>query len=228
MARRVKRPLAPTVGGRTATHFGTVEDEGYYTVPRDEMVVQLPRPIGRVLDVGCGAGGVGRTLRDAGVDRLVGIEVNPAAAEQARAVYDVVHVGMAEEVAPGIDEQFDTILLYDVLEHTVDPLAVLEAVSRLAAPRAHVHVSLPNARHFSLLYDLIFRGTFGYTEWGHRDATHLRWLTRRDVVELVERAGWRVVRVEPSLLGRTILADRLTFGRAREFLALQWQVLGAR
>ena len=36
------------------------------------------------------------------------------------------------------------------------------------------------------------RGTFGYTEFGHRDATHLRWYTRRDLVAMVERTGWQV------------------------------------
>ena len=65
-----------------------------------------------------------------------------------------------------------------MLEHLVDPSAVLEELREKAAPGAHLHISIPNARHFSLLSDLVLRGTFGYTDWGHRDATHLRWFTR--------------------------------------------------
>ena len=53
-------------------------------------------------------------------------------------------------------------------------------------------MSVPNARHFSLVRDLVLRGTFGYTEWGHRDNTHLRWFTRRDIVAAVGDAGWIV------------------------------------
>jgi hypothetical protein len=32
----------------------------------------------------------------------------------------------------------------------------------------------------------------------------------------------------PAIMGRGRLADRLTLGRARELLALQWQVLARR
>src|SRR6185312_6164443 len=123
---------------------------------------------------------------------------------------------------------FDTIVLYDVLEHLVDPAALLAALAPLAADGARLHVSVPNARHFSLLRDLILRGTFGYTDWGHRDRTHLRWFTRRDAEALVAAHGWRIERVEPSILGRNRLVDRATGGHAREFIALQWAVLARR
>ena len=32
----------------------------YFENPRTDLIERLPRPMGRVLDVGCGAGGVGR------------------------------------------------------------------------------------------------------------------------------------------------------------------------
>ena len=76
--------------------------------------------------------------------------------------------------------------------------------------------------------DLLFRGTFGYTEYGHRDVTHLRWYTRRDIVAAVERNGWTAQDVRPNVFrGRDRPVDRLTAGRAREFIALQWTVLAA-
>ncbi|MDX6678001.1 MAG: hypothetical protein QOE31_2053, partial [Solirubrobacteraceae bacterium] len=59
----------------------------YYAHDRPELVRDVPRPIGRVLDVGCGEGRVGRALRDAGADWLSGIEVVGAAAELAREAY---------------------------------------------------------------------------------------------------------------------------------------------
>ena len=71
----------------------------------------------------------------------------------------------------------------------------------------------------------MLRGTFGYTEWGHRDATHLRWFTRRDIVELLERTGWRVARTSHPTLHRAKPLDVLTRGRSTEFLVGQWYVL---
>jgi 2-polyprenyl-3-methyl-5-hydroxy-6-metoxy-1,4-benzoquinol methylase len=209
----------------------TAKPEGYYAVERTDMVAELPRPLGRVLDVGCGEGGTGRALRAAGASEIWGVELMPEAAERARAVLDgvvcaPVEEALASEALPG---PFDTICCYDVLEHLVDPPAVLAALSRLAAPGGRLHISIPNARHLSLVVDLLFRGTFGYREFGHRDATHLRWYTRRDIIGVVDGAGWTTQSTRPSqLVGRVRVADRLTLGRAQELLTLQWHLLAVR
>jgi 2-polyprenyl-3-methyl-5-hydroxy-6-metoxy-1,4-benzoquinol methylase len=202
-------------------------DSGYYANARADIVAALPRPLGSVLDVGCGAGGVGPELRAAGAARLTGIEMEPAAAEQARAVYDEVHTGTVEDALPSLRGPFDTILCLDVLEHMVDPAAVVRELRGVIADAGWLQVSVPNARHLSLVRDLVFHGTFGYTDWGHRDSTHLRWFTRRDMVELLQATGWRVERVSHPALGRSRGLDRLTRGRSTEFLVGQWYV-GAR
>jgi 2-polyprenyl-3-methyl-5-hydroxy-6-metoxy-1,4-benzoquinol methylase len=205
-----------------------VPEAGYYANPRDDVVDALPRPIGAVLDVGCGAGGVGPGLRRAGAERLTGIEFVPEQAELARAHYDHVVAAPVEQALAQLDGPFDTILCLDVLEHLVDPERVMRDLHRVAAPDARLQVSLPNARHFSLIKDLVFRGTFGYTEWGHRDRTHLRWFTRRDIIEAMEHTGWSVRRVSHPTLNRSRALDRLTRGRSTEFLVGQWYVLGVR
>jgi 2-polyprenyl-3-methyl-5-hydroxy-6-metoxy-1,4-benzoquinol methylase len=203
-----------------------VPDTGYYANPRADIVDALPRPIGSVLDVGCGSGGVAAGLRRAGATRLTGIEVVPEQAELARERYDEVVAAPVEEALGRLDGPFETILCLDVLEHLVDPEKILRELHRVAAPGARLQVSLPNARHVSLVKDLVFKGTFGYTEWGHRDRTHLRWFTRRDIVEAMERNGWAVQRVSHPELNRSRALDRLTRGRSTEFLVAQWYVLG--
>jgi 2-polyprenyl-3-methyl-5-hydroxy-6-metoxy-1,4-benzoquinol methylase len=202
--------------------------DAYYANTRDDIVAALPRPLGSVLDVGCGSGGVGPGLRRAGAARLTGIEVVPEQAELARATYDDVIVGRVEAALQQLDGPFDTILCLDVLEHLVDPERVLTDLHRVAAPAARLQVSLPNARHVSLLRDLIVKGTFGYTDWGHRDRTHLRWFTRGDIVAALERTGWTVKRVSHPELHRSRALHRLTRGRSTEFLVGQWYVLGVR
>jgi 2-polyprenyl-3-methyl-5-hydroxy-6-metoxy-1,4-benzoquinol methylase len=136
-----------------------------------------------------------------------------------------VVVGDAAAALDELDGEFDSILCYDVLEHLVDPGALLRRLFERAAPGGHLHVSVPNARHISLLRDLVLRGTFGYAPVGHRDATHLRWFTRADIVRLVGEAGWRVEGTSHSPLRRTRTLDRLLRGGAAEFLAGQWYVL---
>jgi 2-polyprenyl-3-methyl-5-hydroxy-6-metoxy-1,4-benzoquinol methylase len=205
-----------------------VPGNAYYANTRDDIVDSLPRPVGSVLDVGCGSGGVGAGLRRAGASRLTGIEVVADQAELARAHYDHVVAAPVEEALEQLDGPFDTILCLDVLEHLVDPDQVLRDLHGVAAPGARLQVSLPNARHVSLMKDLVFRGTFGYTDWGHRDRTHLRWFTRRDIVDAMERTGWAVQRVSHPQLHRSRGLDRITRGRSTEFLVGQWYVLGVK
>jgi 2-polyprenyl-3-methyl-5-hydroxy-6-metoxy-1,4-benzoquinol methylase len=203
-------------------------DSGYFANERADVVAALERPLGRVLDVGCGAGAVGPGLRAAGAQRLTGIELVPEAAALARAHYDEVVEGRVEAALDRLDGPFDTVLCLDVLEHLVDPGAVLTALRELAAPGGRLQVSVPNARHLSLVYDLVVRGTFGYADWGHRDRTHLRWFTRSDIVALVESAGWSVTKIGHPPLRRSQSLARLTRGRSSEFLVGQWYVAARR
>jgi len=201
----------------------------YYGQPRMDLIDELPRPLGRVLDVGCGEGGAGDLLRAAGAESIGGIEILPEPAAKARERYDQVEVGDAATVLDRFEGPFDTILCYDVLEHLVDPGALVRGLRGLSTRHGRLHVSVPNARHVSLLRDLVVRGTFGYAEWGHRDATHLRWFTRRDIVALLEEAGWSVRSTTPSALHKLqelgIPAPRRLVGAGGEFFAVQWFVL---
>jgi 2-polyprenyl-3-methyl-5-hydroxy-6-metoxy-1,4-benzoquinol methylase len=202
-----------------------VKPGGYYGNARPELVTALPRPIGRVLDVGCGEGAVGRSLRDEGATWLSGIELLAPAAEVAREAYDEVAVGAVEDVLGDVTGPFDTICCYDVLEHLADPYVVLERLRGLAAPGGRLHVSVPNARQIGLVKDLLLHGTFGYTDWGHRDRTHLRWFTPRDIAAAIGDAGWEVTGTGHPPLGRSAGLDRLTRGRSTQFLVGQWFVL---
>ena len=206
---------------------------GYYSQARTNLVDELPRPAGRVLDVGCGEGATAEALRAAGATWISGIEVVAEAAAAAAERYDEVVVGDALEMVDAVDGPFDTIVCYDVLEHLVDPGALLRRLHGLARPGAWLHVSVPNARHYSLTLDLVVRGTFGYAEYGHRDSTHLRWFTRGDMTRLLAAGGWRVERAVPSALLRlrelrVPVPAQLVSGLAGEFFARAWYILARR
>jgi SAM-dependent methyltransferase len=202
---------------------------GYYSLERTDLVAQLPKPLGRVLDIGCGAGLTGKLLKSEQAERLIGVEINADAAAQAREIYDEVFAGPAEEVLEDLSGSFDTILCYDVLEHLVDPWRVLCEVSRLSPPGGRLHISVPNARHLSLVIDLVFHGTFNYQPWGHRDDTHLRWFTPRDLESAIERVGFDIrFRSHPPISPSRRLLGAVTGGKSTEFLVWQWQVLATR
>src|SRR5215218_2867773 len=114
---------------------------GYYDLERADVVAELPRPIGRALDVGCGSGGVGLSLKAAGAVAVTGIEVNASAAAIAREHLDaVLEMPVEEAISAGVLRgPFDTICCYDVLEHLVDPEAVVRALRDVAAPGGRLH-----------------------------------------------------------------------------------------
>lgn len=209
---------------------GDQKPDGYYANDRADLVALLPRPLGRVLDVGCGVGEVSAKLRESGAAHVAGVEISPAMGEQARGVVDELFIGGIEDAFAHLQGPYDTICCYDVLEHLVDPYDVLRQLVAIAAPGARLHVSVPNARNWRLARDLFLKGTFAYADWGHRDITHLRWFTSRDLAAAVADAGWTNVDVRTPVHDprrERILrgANALTRGRAEEFLVLQWTLL---
>ena len=145
-----------------------------------------------MLDVGCAEGFLARVLAERGGD-VVGVEAQPAAAEQARRFCRDVVVGDVEDagVRARVEGPFDRVLFGDVLEHLRDPGAVLRWARDLLAPGGRVVASLPNIGHWTARRRLV-RGRFPQEDHGLFDRTHLRFFTRASARELVEGARLRV------------------------------------
>ena len=110
----------------------------------------LPRRA-QVLDAGCGSG---RTLQELGRLREVsGIELDPDAAEMARARgLGEVMVGRLEEL-PWADASFDLITCLDVIEHTPDDRAALAELLRVCRPGGWLLVTVPAYQALWSLHD---------------------------------------------------------------------------
>ena len=166
---------------------------------RAEVTRLFPRPIRKLLDVGCARGEAGAALkREMPGLQVTGIENDPAPAAHARRALDRVIEGEAPQVMAGlIDEgaRFDALLFADVLEHLEDPIAALQQARALAEPGATLLASVPNAGHLSLVRDLLL-GRFDPVPAGLADAGHLRWFTKGFLREALEESGWRVEQVE--------------------------------
>lgn len=113
---------------------------------RLETIRELAQPVRseRLLEIGCGGGHVLRMFPEC---RLVGVDVSGemlAKAKKNLAGFDVeLHKG--ELASLGLEERsFDVIVCTEVLEHVVDPDAILDSIARLAKPGGRVVITFPN------------------------------------------------------------------------------------
>ncbi len=169
------------------------KDDGYYAGNREDILSLLNLCDGtKVLDVGCGYGGVGKLINTKYKAEVHGIEISHRAADKARIHYDSVVSGNVE-----LDEfhfeakYFDFIICSDVLEHLSDPWNVLRKLKNYLKDDGYLAASIPNIRNADVLVQLL-DGSFDYQEFGVLDDTHLRFFTYRSSIRLFERSGFKV------------------------------------
>jgi SAM-dependent methyltransferase len=146
-------------------------------------------PSGRVLDVGCGTGRFLWVCRAAGFE-VQGIELAPYAAELGREKLGLpIQTGRLEEVRDAL--RFEAITMWDFLEHTSDPLAILGAARRLLADGGHLLMTVPNVG--SWWARCMGRRWVGFD----KASEHLFYFTRGSLRRLLERAGFEPLRIRP-------------------------------
>lgn len=159
-----------------------------YERARPEILDHVPLSARRVLDLGCATGTTGAALKARQDAEVTGIEIEPDYAREAEPRLDRVLCADAATVPAGLHGPFDALIAADILEHLTDPWTTLRAYADLLAPGATVVISLPNVAHWST-YAALARGRWPRKPEGIFDATHLRWFTRRDALDLLTQAG---------------------------------------
>lgn len=195
----------------TLFHFYSSKEEDYFSHARHEILDLTPQFSRRVLDVGCGSGQTLEMLKDRKLcAETIGIELFGASADQARGKADEVYcLDVEKDGLPDKLGRFDLILLLDVLEHLVDPWSFLQRLIRdHLADAGKVIVSLPNARHISLVIPLLF-GRFTYGERGVLDKTHLRFFTKDSAADLLRSASLHIEQVRPVRIELRSIAGKL-------------------
>jgi methionine biosynthesis protein MetW len=179
-----------------------------YENPRPEVQELVPRDARRILDLGCSSGALGAALKERQKAEVVGVEVDPAYAADARERLDDVVEADLESFFGGDTAalgDFDCVIAADVLEHLTDPWTVLKtAVEGHLGPGGTAVISLPNIRYWHTFWMLGRRGTWPRTDVGICDRTHLRFFTLSDARELIAHAGLRETRVSPQYRARPL------------------------
>lgn len=162
-----------------------------------ELLDFVPAGAARVVEAGCADGALGHAYlsRHPRCD-WVGIERDPARAAQAAArglrVLAADVEGLDDAACAALSPA-DAWVFGDVLEHLVDPWALLARVRATLAPAGAVVACIPNMQHWSVIARLV-SGELHYESAGLLDRTHLRWFTRTTIDAMLREAGYSVVR----------------------------------
>jgi hypothetical protein len=97
------------------------------------------------------------------------------------------------------NEEFDIAVFSDVLERLREPWKVLGDARKLLGFNGYAVALVTNIAHGAVRLGLL-NGQFDYSEFGILDDTHLRFFTRRTLEQLFIRAGYRIERIERTLL----------------------------
>jgi len=182
---------------------------------RNDLAELIPYGLKSILDVGCFYGGLGKTLRQLRPETETdGIEFSKFYATKASPFYRKIYNCTLEEFQN--EKQYDVVVCGDLLEHLFDPWKQLCRIHDFLIPGGCLIISLPNASHWSLIYDQL-HGKFEYLPWGITCITHLRWFTESSIRKALEDAGFQIERferqqIEPSPNGMDFIKKMCELG----------------
>jgi SAM-dependent methyltransferase len=163
-----------------------LESSHWYFRGKRAVLLQLlrlhltPGSAHRLLDVGCGTGGMLEVLKEFGL--AYGVDRSALALGLCRERrIDGLILADASTSLPLKDAQFDVVCALDVLEHLPDERPLLGEIRRVLRPKGFLLVTVP---------------AFKFLWSEHDDALrHYRRYTRRGLQDILEKTGFRIVRL---------------------------------
>lgn len=172
------------------------------------ILIRLIRRLGpkkRLIDLGAAGGELCHAVRGQ-FERTLGFEYDLDRAPDLRGRFDQVVIADLEKIKK-LPSGVDVIVMADVLEHLRNPAAILALVRESLDGNGTLLLSVPNIANITIRIGLLF-GIFRYRDRGILDHTHLRFYTRRTILDELQRAGFRILTVRGSSVPvRLIVGD---------------------
>jgi len=140
----------------------------------------------KVLDIGAGNGLLALIMLKSGKKVLIdGIEPDSYAVAIGKKYYRNLFCGSAQEFKQDIiQEDYNFIVLADVIEHMKDPLTFLSELCSELSKKTRVVLSIPNISFGAVRISLL-NGHFDYVDSGLLEKSHIRFFTLKTILKLV-------------------------------------------
>lgn len=172
-----------------------------YKVSPSSAAAKVVRMVGknqRVLELGSGPGAITRLLNENSC-RVTALELDQNAIDIVSKYCEKIYrCNLNDSEWPNILsslDRFNVIVAGDVLEHLYNPWDVLTKLHGLLSTDGHIVISLPHIGHNAIIACLL-SGDFEYQPWGLLDQTHIRFFGLKNVQELFNNAGFKIIQAE--------------------------------
>ncbi|MDD4526844.1 MAG: class I SAM-dependent methyltransferase [Candidatus Margulisbacteria bacterium] len=200
----------------------------YYGNARLDLIQYVPKDVVNVLELGCGEGDTLKKIKEIYPNvSTTGIEIYDKAAKIAFGVADRIIEGDIEGITLDLkDNSSDVIICGDVIEHLKDPWLVLQKFSQVLCDEGVLIASIPNVGHLGPVLKIL-TNRYELQESGIFDRTHLRYYTKRVIVNLFKESSYSIDKLIPiySNSWKSKLLVILSFGLLKRFLICSFIVV---
>jgi len=172
-----------------------------------DLLALLPKEAAHLIEIGCSTGALAREYKKLNPACVYsGVEVDPDYASQAERYCDtvlVLDIEAADDMFFRLQADTECWIFGDSLEHLRDPWRVLSRVRGVIPGDGCVVACIPNMQHWSVQAKLSC-GEFRYEDAGLLDRSHLRWFTRKTIIDMFTAAGFRITSGFPRVFTEPI------------------------
>ncbi len=173
-----------------------IDGQIIYNIP---VMSRVPKTAQRILDIGCGAGTIGKQIKQIMDCEIIGITNNQSEVTTGSQWLDrvILHDLNLEPFPSNEVGEFDCIICCHVLEHLYQPQQLLQQIKPNIKSGGVLIVALPNILFWKQRLEFI-KGHFRYADDGLMDRTHFRFFDWQTAHQLLEDNGYRILESESN------------------------------
>ncbi|WP_218096364.1 class I SAM-dependent methyltransferase, partial [Paenibacillus solanacearum] len=177
-------------------------------------IINQIAPGSNVLELGPATGYMTKYLKESLGCTIDCVEIDRDAAKRASKYSNKMIVANLDNLDWGTNLQndyYDYILFADVLEHLREPKNVLRYAIPFLKKNGKIITSVPNIGHSAIILELL-EGKFEYNKLGLLDETHIKFFTKKSLLNMFEEVGLTPV----SWDGTILIPDQTEFNQSYE------------
>lgn len=170
-----------------------------YFDPTQPNIQEIINPKSKsILIMGCTAGTLGLAIKQKLNAEIWGVESNNSLANYAKFKLDNVIVGNFDDSVSSLPNNYFDSIIFETIEHLSHPHSILTSIKRKLVPGGEVIALISNVLQWPVLRNLI-EGSWEYDYYGIMDRNHLRFFTRKSIIELFRDSGYYIcsINAEP-------------------------------